>query len=138
VQCFSAVSRMSQRIAVKDQVFLLKENNSHTCVGLDKSYKLPLHFHHKSETTWIPKIMVSLTQIVCNTWSVPFFQQCAFEEMSLFFVEGLENGSLSIQYSIRQFEYLYRLHYLFPIPCLPYDACCFSAIPSSTLIREVF
>ena len=112
--CFSGVISNVQRLKINfDKVFLLKENNNHTYIGLDIS-----HSENTSSTIgqkqhgylklWYfsGKMFATLVLIIFPT--LVLLSQVAFEEMRLYFIKGLENGSLTIQY-INSNIYIYYI-----------------------------
>ena len=100
----SSVSSNLRRLQIDfGKVFLLKEINNHTYIVLDIS-----HSENTSSTIgqkqhgylklWYfsGKMFATLVLIIFPT--LVLVSQVAFEEMRLYFIKGLENGSLTIQY----------------------------------------
>jgi hypothetical protein len=139
----SGVNGNVQRLKIDfGKVFLLKEFNIHAYIVLDLS-----HSENTSSTTgqkqhgylklWYfsGKMFATLVLIIFPT--LVLVSQVAFEEMRLYFIKGLENGSLTIQY-VNSNIYIYYIIIYFQYSVFLITLAVFPPFPAPHSTEKYF
>jgi hypothetical protein len=139
----SCVNSNPQRLQIDfGKVFLLKEINNHTYIVLDIS-----HSENTSSTIgqkqhgylklWYfsGKMFATLVLIIFPT--LVLVSQVAFEELRLYFIKGLENGSLTIQY-VNSNIYIYYIIIYFQYSVFLITLAVFPPFPAPHSTEKYF
>ena len=139
----SGVNSNLQRLKIDfGKVFLLKEINNHTYIVLDISHSESTSStigqkQHGYLKLWYfsGKMFATLVLVIFPT--LVLLSQVAFEEMRLYFIKGLENGSLTIQY-INSNIYVYYIIIYFQYSVFLITLAVFPPFPAPHSTEKYF
>lgn len=139
----SGLNSNVQRLKIDfGKVFLLKDNNNHTYIVLDILHRENASSpagqkQHGYLKLWYfsGKMFATLVLIIFPT--LVLLSQVAFEEMRLYFIKGLENGSLTIQY-VNSNIYIYYIIIYFQYSVFLITLAVFPPFPAPHSTEKYF